>query len=110
MVEGTPDGVRLDNTVEDIQEMWPEALHPERDPVHSLCTQHVGELLRHGLGIRLDGQLVCRRQGREQALQRVGLREGRRATAEEDRLQLRREDASLELELRKQRLDVIGVL
>jgi hypothetical protein len=110
MVEGTPDGVWLDNTVEDIQEVWPEALHPERDPIHSPDTQHVGEPLRHGLGIRLDGHLARRGQGRKQALERVGLREGRRAPAEEHGLQVRREDASLELELREQRFDVIDVL
>ena len=110
MVEGTPDGVRLDNTVEDLQQVRPEALHAQRDSIHTLRAQHAGELLRHGLGIRLDRHLACRRQRGQQALERGWLRKRRRAPAEKDRLQLRREPAALELELGEQPLDVIGVL
>ena len=62
MVEGPPDGVRLDNTVEDLQQVRPEALHAQRDSIHTLRAQHAGQLLRHGLGIRLDGHLARGRQ------------------------------------------------
>src|SRR5207253_7231475 len=42
--------------------------------------------------------------------ERAGLGEGRRAAAEEDRLQLWREQLALELQLRQQRVDVRRVL
>ena len=46
----------------------------------------------------------------EQASERVGLGEGRRTAAEEDGLDLVRQRAALELELRQQRVDVVAVL
>src|SRR5213079_1140120 len=51
-----------------------------------------------------------RRQGREQPLELTGLSDGRRAAAQEDRLELRRERLPLELELREQGADAGGML
>ena len=87
-----------------------EALRPERDPVDAVLAEERGEGGRDRLRIRLDGRL--RRGGKpgEQPRERRGLREGRRAAAEEDRLDLVREQAALELELGEHRVDVAAVL
>ena len=65
---------------------------------------------RHRLGVRLDGELVRRRQRREQPLEVRRRRERRRSAAEEDRLEPRRERTPLELQLGEQRVDVRSVL
>src|SRR5207248_11482747 len=54
--------------------------------------------------------LVRRRQRREQPRELLRLRERRRTAAEEDGLQLRREQPTFELELCEQRVHVRGVL
>src|SRR6185312_17063689 len=110
MVEGTADGVRTGNAIEYLEQLGLEALRAERDAVDPCAAQEPRERRRHRLRVRLDGDLLCPRQGLEQPSQRVRLRERRRPTAEEDRLHLRREQVALELELGHQRVNVRRVL
>src|SRR6202008_2097124 len=110
MMHAPPDVVRTGNTLEHLEERRPERLGADRDARDAGVTQRAGELRRHGLGIRLDGDLLGRRERFEQALEIRQRGEGRRAAPEEDRLERLREPAALELELPQQRVDVGGVL
>src|SRR6266511_4107494 len=112
MVERAPDGVRLGNTLEHLEQMRLEALHSERDAVDAAASQRTRKLRGHRLGIRLDRDLTAERQPSEQALEGTRLRERRRAAAEKDRLGLGlgREQAALQRQLGEQRIDVATVL
>ena len=110
MVERAPDGVRLGNAVQSVEEARLEALDAEGDPVHSQPAKHGGELSAHRLGVRLHCDLAGVRQGGEQPLERAGLGERRRAAAEKDRLEPRGEGLALEPELEQKRVDVLPVL
>ena len=96
--------------LERLEQVRLEALGAERDAVDAVLAQERGELRRDRLRIRLDGRLGCARQPGEQPRERGRLGEGRRAAAEEDRLDLAREQAALQLELGEQRVDVAAVL
>ena len=102
--------VRARAALEHVEQVRLEALRAERDAVDPVLAQQRGQLGRDRLGVGLDRRL--RRVGKpvEQARERVGLGEGRRAAAEEDGLDLVREQTALELELRQQRVDVVAVL
>src|SRR5262249_46014127 len=93
-----------------VEEVWLEALRAERDPGDTVCAQKDGEPGRDGLRIRLHRHLLRTGQRREQAPERIGLRERRRAAADEDRLQTAGQNAALEVELAKHRVDVAAVL
>ena len=71
-----------------------------------MLAQQGREAGRHGLRIRLDGDLSRGRQAGEQARERSGLGEGRRAAAEEDGVHIVREPPALELQLGEQGIDV----
>ena len=104
------DVVRTRNAVEDTEQLRLEALRPQRDAVDAVAAKQLRQRRRHRLGVGLDRDLCCRRQGREQALQLARLGEGRRPAAEKDGLELRREQLALELELGQQSVHVAGVL
>ena len=110
MMHGASDVVRSGNALEHAQELRLERLRAERDAGHAGSAQRARELRRHRLGVRLDRHLGGRRQRLEQPHELGQRGEGRRAAAEEDRLELRREQRALELELLKQRVDVGAVL
>src|SRR6185437_10048022 len=59
---------------------------------------------------RLHRELVARRQRGEELLERGGLGERRRASAQVHRFERRREDVSFELELTEQREDIARML
>ena len=65
--------------------------------------------MAHGLGVGLHGHLVSVRQRTEQARALAAAGEGRRATAEEDRLERVGEHRPFELELSQHGVDVGGV-
>ncbi len=110
MMHGASDVVRTGNTFEHLQELRSEALRAERHPRDPGAAQSNGKLGRHRLGIRLDRHLQRGRQRLEQPHEVGQGRERRRAAPEEDRLELARESAALELELPQQRVDVRRVL
>ena len=98
--ERASDVVRPGRPVEHLEQLRLERLRAERDAVDPAPAKQCGELGGHGLRVRLDRQLVARRQRGEQALERGRLGERRRAAAEVHRLGPRVEQAALELELR----------
>ena len=110
MMHGAPDVVRAGNALEHPQQLRPEGLGTERDARHAGNAQGAGQLRGHRLGVRLDGDLLRGRQRLEQPHELGERGEGRRAAAEEDRLELVREHAALQLELAQQRVDVRAVL
>ena len=110
MMHGAPDVVRTGNTLEHPQQLRPEGLGAERDTGHTRAAQGVRQLRRHRLGVRLDGHLLRGRQRLEQSHELGEGREGRRAPAEEHRLELAGERAVLQFELAQQRVDVGAVL
>ena len=91
-IDGAPDVVRSGNALEHLEQARLEALRAERDAVHAVAAQQRRELGRHRLRVRLDGHLGGVGQPGEQTLERRGLREGRRPAAEEDRLDLGRQE------------------
>ena len=95
---------------ERLEQVRLEALRAERDPVDAVLAQQRGEAGRHRLRVRLDRRFCRRRQAGEQACERGGLGEGRRAAAEEDGVDLAREVPALELQLGEQGIDVAAVL
>ena len=101
-------GARL--PLERLEQVGLEALRSERDPVDAVLAEERRQGRRDRLRVGLDGRL--RRGGKpgEQTGERRGLRERRRAAAEEDRLDLGREQAALQLELGEQGVDVAAVL
>ena len=68
-----------------------EALGAERDAVDAVLAEQRGKRRCDGLRIGLYGRLPGDRKGGEEAGERSGLGEGRRAAAEEDRLDVGRE-------------------
>ena len=88
-----------------------EALCAERDAGHAVRAQQGGDTLSHCLRVRLDRHLF-RRGGKrpKQPLELGRLGEGRRTSAEEDRLEVIRQRSALQLELRDHRVDVRRVL
>ena len=110
MMHGASDVVRSGNALEHAQQLRLEGLRAERDPGHAGGAQRVRELRGHRLRVRLDRHLGRRRQRLEQPHELRQRGERRRAAAEEDRLELRREQRALELELPEQRVDVRPVL
>ena len=62
MVVSAPDGVRLGNALQHLEQVQGEALDAQRNPVDPGPAQEAGKLLRDRLGIRLDGHLLCARQ------------------------------------------------
>ena len=101
-------GARL--PLERLEQVRLEALRAERDAIDPVFAQQRGELGRDRLRIGLDSRLHRAGKSGQESRERRRLREGRRAAAEEDRLDLAREQAALELELRQQRVDVAAVL
>ena len=95
--------------LERLEQVRLEALRAERDAVDAVLAQQRGEAGRDGLGVGLDGRLGGGRQAGEEAGERGGLGDGRRAAAEEDRLDVA-EQGALELELGEQRVDVGAVV
>ena len=83
---------------------------PSETRVTPLSRRSAASCGRHRLRVRLDRHLLGAGQRAEQPLELAGIGERRRAAAEEDRLELRREHGPLELELREQRVDVRRVL
>ena len=110
MMHGASDVVRTGNALEHAKQLRPERLGAERHARDAGAAQRARELGRHRLGIRLDRDLGRRRQRLEQPHELGQRGERRRAAAEEDRLELRREQRALELELAQQRVDVRAVL
>ena len=111
MMHGASDVVRTGNTLEHAQELRLERLRAERDAGHA--RRRAARARAPGVtvsGIRLDRHLGGRRQRLEQPHELRQRRERRRAAAEEDRVELRREQRPLELELAEQRVDVRAVL
>ena len=110
-MNGAADVVRARAALEHLEQVRLEALRAERDAV---------DAVRRGAARRAPGVTVsgfastvisaARGQRGEQARERGGLGEGRRAAAEEDVSTLARERVALELELREQRVDVGAVL
>ncbi len=96
--------------LEHLEQVRLEALRPERDAVDAVLAEERCELRRDGLGVCLDGHLSGGGKRGEEVRERGGLGEGRRAAAEEDRLQIVREQIALECELHEKRLDVRSVL
>src|SRR5580765_6705149 len=84
MMHRASDVVRTGNTLEHAKQLRLEGLGAERDAVHARGAQGPHELGERG--------------------------ERRRAAAEEDRLELRRKKAPLQVELAQQRVDVRTVL
>ena len=109
-VHGAPDVVRRGTALEHREQVRPEALRAERDPIHATGNEELCELGRDRLRVRLHGQLLGRRKRREQPLQLRALGEGRSAAAEEDGLYGLGENVPLERELGEQRVDVRGML
>ncbi len=83
---------------------------PSETRVTPCRTEERRERGSHRLGIRLDRDLLGAGQRAEEPLELAGSGERRRAAAEKDRLDCRREDGPLALELREQRVDVRRVL
>ena len=110
MVMGAPDGVWLGNTIEHREQVRAEALHPQGHAIDAEPAQRACQLLRDGLGIRLDGHLLRRGEFRQEAFERLWLGERGRAAAEEHRLELRSEQVALEGELGEECVDVGAVL
>src|SRR5204862_8181491 len=110
MVEGTPDGVRLGNTLQGGEQVRTEALHAHGHAIDTEAAQSARELLCHGFRVGLDAELAGRRQRTQEAFERGWFRERRRAAAEEDRLERRREQLPLERQLAQQRVDIRAVL
>ena len=110
MVKGAPDVVRSGNAVEHPQELRLKGLCTEGDPVDAVPAQQGRECRGHRLWVRLDRDLGGRRQRCQEALELAWVGEGRRPAAEKDRLELRRQQLALELELGKQPVHVGGVL
>src|SRR3954470_1911068 len=110
MVKRAPDGVRLDNALQHGKQVRTEALHSQRDAIDAEPPQRARKLLRHRLRVGLHGDLARRWKRTKEPLERGAFRKGRRASAEEDGLQLRRQLASLQLELAEQRIDVRSML
>ena len=106
MMHGASDVVRTGNALEHAEQLRLEGLRAERDARDAVRAQRARELRRHRLRVRLDRHLRRRRQRLEQARELRERGERRRAAAEEDRLELGREQAALELELAQQRIDV----
>ena len=76
--------------LERLEQVRLEALRAERDAVDPVLAEQRGQAGRDGLGIGLDGRLGGWRQAREEARERGGLGDGRRAAAEEDRVDVAR--------------------
>src|SRR5262245_37845305 len=109
MMHRTPDVVRSGNALEDAEELGAEALGAEGDARGARLAQRTGELARDRLRVRLHRDLACGRKRREQPRELRKHRERRRAAAEEDRVEIRREPVVLEPELGEQRVDVGGM-
>ena len=109
--DGASDVVGRSLALEHPEQVRLEALRAERDAGHAVRAQQGGDTLSHRLRVRLDRHLV-RRGGKrpQQPLELGRLGEGRRAAAEEDRLEVTRQRAALQLELGEQRVDVGRVL
>src|SRR6266516_1243288 len=110
MIEGAPDVVRSGNAVEYAKQLRLERLGAERDAVDAVAAQERGERGRHRLRVRLDCDLRRTRQRRQYAFQLAGLGESRRAPAEEEGLELRRDQVTLYRELGQQPVHIGGVL
>ncbi len=93
-----------------VQEGRVERLCAERHAIDTVSLEKRRQVGRDRLGVRLDGDLVRAGQRSQKPLQRVRRRERRRAAAQEDRLEPRREHLALQLELREKRGDVPAVL
>ena len=87
-----------------------EALCPERNAIDTVLEEEGGELRGDRLGVRLDRRLGGGWESGKQSCKRGGLRERRCAAAEEDGLDLVREQRALELQFCKERVDVATVL
>ena len=103
------DVLRARAPLEHLEQVRLEALRAERDAVDAVLAEQRGEARRDRLGVGLDGRLGGARQAGEQARERGGLGDGRRAAAEEDRVDVA-EQVALELELGEQRVDVGAVV
>ncbi len=108
--EGGAHGLGPGPALEDVEQVRLEALRAERHAVDAVLAQQRGQRRGDRLRVRLDGQLLRRRQRGEQPCEVGRLREGRRAAAEEDRLGGRREQVALRRELLEHRVDVGPVL
>ena len=109
-VHRASDVVRRGVPLEHGEQVRLEALRAQRDPVDAALAQQPRQLGSHRLRVRLHGELVRRRQRPQQARQLLRLGEGRRAAAEEDRLDAIGENLPLERELGEERVDVRAVL
>ena len=83
---GGADVLRARAPLERLEQVRLEALRAERDAVDPVLAEQRGEAGRDGLGVGLDRRLGGVRQAGEQARERGGLGDGRRAAAEEDRV------------------------
>src|SRR4051794_1130625 len=110
MIKRAADGVRLGNTLEHGKEARTEALHAERASIDDETPHGARPRLRPPPRLAPHGALAGRWKRTQQPLEDGAFGKGRRATAEEDRLELRREVISLQLELAEQRIDVRSML
>ena len=66
-VHGAPDVVGAGPALEHLEQMWLEALGPERDTRDAGRAKEAGQILRHRLRVRLDRHLGGSRERREDA-------------------------------------------
>ena len=109
-VDRAPDVVRARASFEHREQPRLEALRAERDPRHAAVPQQRPHPGRDRLRIRLDRDLLGRRQGTQQAPELGRRGERRRSAAEKDALEPRRQHAALKRELGEQRIHVGPVL
>ena len=110
MADRPADVVRLSPALQHVQEPRLEALHAQRDSSDLVLGENVRELRSYRLGVRLDRHLARTGQRPKQAVERLRLGERGCAASEEDGFERLGQDASLQLELAEESVDVPRVL
>ena len=103
--DGSADGLRRGAALEHRELARAEALGAERD-TSAVPHQDVRERVVDGLGVGLHGELGCRRQSLEQAIEQRRAQQRGRAAADEDRRKRYRQQRALAIKLGEQRVNV----